>query len=278
MTATSAAELVLAYPEERIRAKLEAFDWLIQKKDKRVSKNPAGYLAESIRKDYTPPRGFESMAERQQRLAVQEGHARRSRKPNVKRLKNNTHGKKPNRLGSGRSGKPAARGTGTDPCGGTALASPWFSHQAIQTLREGSPTLRTLPQDDPRRAHLQARGPDRKSLSRPRRSGSDPSQAERPPNGGLRDVTHCGHEAWQKNAPCKRERPATEQGCGSSHGALDRLRLVRRPVGAYLDDILAQVRARSAPRRSDLGPVPPWSPRRPGNGRHQATGGPDLWK
>jgi hypothetical protein len=37
-------------------------DWLIVKNDKRVSKNPAGYLAKSIRDDYATPQGFESKA------------------------------------------------------------------------------------------------------------------------------------------------------------------------------------------------------------------------
>ena len=45
----------------RIRTKLEVFDWLVQNEDKRVAKNPAGYLVASIRADYaapaaTPPR------------------------------------------------------------------------------------------------------------------------------------------------------------------------------------------------------------------------------
>jgi hypothetical protein len=71
ITQATAAELVLTYPEDQIQAKLEAFDWLIAKKDKRVSKNPAGYLAESIRKNYSPPRGFESKAEKERRLAAE---------------------------------------------------------------------------------------------------------------------------------------------------------------------------------------------------------------
>src|SRR6185437_13424373 len=59
------------HPVERIEAKLEVFDWLSEKKDKRVSKNPGGYLAESIRKGYVPPKGFESKAEQERKRAAE---------------------------------------------------------------------------------------------------------------------------------------------------------------------------------------------------------------
>ena len=77
VTAATAAELVLAYPGDRIQTKLEAFDWMLERKDKRVSKNPAGYLAESIRKDYATPRGFESLAERKLRAEAQNEQRRK---------------------------------------------------------------------------------------------------------------------------------------------------------------------------------------------------------
>jgi hypothetical protein len=62
VTPITARELVRDFPAEAIGLKLEVFDWLIGKKDKRVSKNPAGYLAKSIRDDYATPKGFESKA------------------------------------------------------------------------------------------------------------------------------------------------------------------------------------------------------------------------
>ena len=68
---------MLGYTAERIQAKLEIFDWLMSKQDKRVSKNPGGYLAEAIRKDYAAPRGFESKAERERRIAIQEEQRRK---------------------------------------------------------------------------------------------------------------------------------------------------------------------------------------------------------
>ena len=69
VTRTTAAELVRQHPAERIEAKLEVFDWLAEKQDKRVSKNPGGYLAESIRKSYVPPKGFESKMVREKKQA-----------------------------------------------------------------------------------------------------------------------------------------------------------------------------------------------------------------
>lgn len=53
-----AAELVETHPSSRIRTKLEVFDWLVQNEDKRVAKNPAGYLVASIRDDYVAPAGY----------------------------------------------------------------------------------------------------------------------------------------------------------------------------------------------------------------------------
>lgn len=77
VTPATAAELALAHPADRIAAKVEVFDWLVQRKDRRVSRNPAGYLAESIRKDYALPRGFESEAHRRERAAALEEQRRK---------------------------------------------------------------------------------------------------------------------------------------------------------------------------------------------------------
>jgi Replication initiator protein A len=64
VTLGTARELVEGYPGEDVAGKIEVFDWLAEKKDKRVSKSPAGYLVESIRANYAAPAGFESKAER----------------------------------------------------------------------------------------------------------------------------------------------------------------------------------------------------------------------
>ena len=58
VTAKVAAELVAAVAAERLRTKLEVFDWLVEAKDRRIGKNPAGYLVASIRADYQAPGEF----------------------------------------------------------------------------------------------------------------------------------------------------------------------------------------------------------------------------
>jgi len=67
VTRATAAELVQKHPAETIQAKIDVFDWLLSKQDKRVAKNPAGYLCDSIRTDYAVPKGFISRAEREGR-------------------------------------------------------------------------------------------------------------------------------------------------------------------------------------------------------------------
>jgi len=67
VTKATAAELVQRHPAETIEAKIEVFDWLAEKQDKRVAKSPAGYLVKSIADDYAAPKGFVSKAERQRR-------------------------------------------------------------------------------------------------------------------------------------------------------------------------------------------------------------------
>ena len=65
VTAKVAAELVAAHPAERIAAQVDVLDWLLEKKDKKIGKNPAGYLVKSIRDDYAPPGGYVPKAERE---------------------------------------------------------------------------------------------------------------------------------------------------------------------------------------------------------------------
>ncbi len=64
VTPKTSAELVTLHSAERIRTKLEVFDWLVKNGDKRVAKNPAGYLVASIRADYQAPGGFTSTEEK----------------------------------------------------------------------------------------------------------------------------------------------------------------------------------------------------------------------
>ncbi len=58
VSATTAAGLAARHSPEEIRRKIEAFDWLRANRNDRVSKNPAGYLVQSIREDYAAPPAF----------------------------------------------------------------------------------------------------------------------------------------------------------------------------------------------------------------------------
>ena len=58
VTLRMAADLVASQPAARIRTKIEVFDWLVRNQDKRVGKNPSGFLVASIRGDYQTPENF----------------------------------------------------------------------------------------------------------------------------------------------------------------------------------------------------------------------------
>jgi hypothetical protein len=77
VTRATAADLVQSYPAETISAKLDIFDWLVEKQDKRVAKSPAGYLVKSISDDYAEPKGFVSKAERQRREEAKQAKERK---------------------------------------------------------------------------------------------------------------------------------------------------------------------------------------------------------
>ncbi len=63
VTRSVAAELVRDVPADRITAQIEQLDWLRETKPKRI-KDLGAYLADAIRKDFAPPAGFRSRAER----------------------------------------------------------------------------------------------------------------------------------------------------------------------------------------------------------------------
>jgi hypothetical protein len=60
VTRRTAQELVDSHPASRIRTKIEVLDWLLRNADKRVGKNPAGYLVASIRSDYQAPGDYQT--------------------------------------------------------------------------------------------------------------------------------------------------------------------------------------------------------------------------
>ena len=90
VTGKVAAELVANHPAGRLRTKLEVFDWLVKNEDKRVGKNPAGYLVASIRSDYQTPGEFAgaAKAEESKKKAEEADHkARKKVKDDVEKQK-----------------------------------------------------------------------------------------------------------------------------------------------------------------------------------------------
>lgn len=86
VTTSTAAELVREFPEERILAQVEQFDWLAEKQPKKVTENPGGYLVSAIRNAYAAPKGFESKADRQRREEV-EAARRRAEREEARKLR-----------------------------------------------------------------------------------------------------------------------------------------------------------------------------------------------
>ncbi|QDV39342.1 replication initiator protein A [Tautonia plasticadhaerens] len=76
VTEVTAAELVRSHLAEAVTEKLEVFDWMVANGDRRLQRSPAGYLVDSIRKRYSPPKGFVSKAERDRREAEERERAR----------------------------------------------------------------------------------------------------------------------------------------------------------------------------------------------------------
>jgi hypothetical protein len=77
VTPATAVDLSRQFLAERIKAKIEVFDWLVERKDKRVAKSPAGFLVKSIQVDYSPPKGFVPKEEEAQRKQAQAQEARK---------------------------------------------------------------------------------------------------------------------------------------------------------------------------------------------------------
>lgn len=76
VSAAAAQRAVEAFPAERIYANMEVFDWLMQRKDNKVSHNPAGFLMSSITHGYTAPRGFAPSASERPKFTRKQGAKR----------------------------------------------------------------------------------------------------------------------------------------------------------------------------------------------------------
>ena len=86
VTRATADELVQRRPAEPIAAKIEIFDWLMEKQDKRVAKSPAGYLVKSVLDDYAAPKGFVSKAERRRRDEARQAEDRQAAEERRRKL------------------------------------------------------------------------------------------------------------------------------------------------------------------------------------------------
>lgn len=78
VTPAAAAELAGSFEAAVILAKVEVFDWLAERRDKRTRENPAGYLVKSIRDGYSAPKGFESKADRDRKAAGERDRVRKA--------------------------------------------------------------------------------------------------------------------------------------------------------------------------------------------------------
>lgn len=65
ITQATAIELVRDYPEEQIRNQMEQVQWLLETKPEKVG-DSAAYLIGAIKKNFAPPKGFVTKAEREQ--------------------------------------------------------------------------------------------------------------------------------------------------------------------------------------------------------------------
>lgn len=88
-----AADLVDRHPADLIRSKLSIFDWMAERGDKRLAKNPAGYLVSSIRDDYrapdgyTPPEDADRLARAEAAVAEEERRRRDAEREASERLR-----------------------------------------------------------------------------------------------------------------------------------------------------------------------------------------------
>jgi len=68
---------VRQFPATRIQPQLEVFDYLVARKDPKVSRNPPGFLLSAIRGEFAPPTGFLDRAAQEERR--KEAERRRDR-------------------------------------------------------------------------------------------------------------------------------------------------------------------------------------------------------
>ncbi len=60
ISAHRAVEIANGYPVGRIQRQMKCFDWMLSRRDRRMSRNAAGFLIAAIRRDFTPPPDFQT--------------------------------------------------------------------------------------------------------------------------------------------------------------------------------------------------------------------------
>lgn len=84
VTSSKASKLVRTYPPSRVLEKIAIHDWMLSKRDKRCSSNPAGFLVNAIEDDYQQPKGFlKSREEAKSELKVLVGGQRPNKEESV---------------------------------------------------------------------------------------------------------------------------------------------------------------------------------------------------
>lgn len=73
VTKLKANRLSVAFSLDWLRARIDVHDWLVEIQDQRVSKNPSGWLVQSIQENYTIPKGYKPKAERLKPAEAQRG-------------------------------------------------------------------------------------------------------------------------------------------------------------------------------------------------------------
>jgi hypothetical protein len=77
VTPSAAGETVRQFPEEQITRQIEVFDWLLARRDPKVSRNPPGFLISAIKGEYAPPREYIGREEQARRKQKEADHRRR---------------------------------------------------------------------------------------------------------------------------------------------------------------------------------------------------------
>lgn len=90
VTKATAAEMVQRHAAQVILLKIDVFDWMTEKKDKRITKSPAGYLVDSIVKDYAAPKGYVSKQDRQRHDEARQAREREEAEQRRRKQKEDT--------------------------------------------------------------------------------------------------------------------------------------------------------------------------------------------